>query len=469
MATVQVSSVAKAVTSTPKEAERWGTNEISQLFGLFNVPGQQDTAAFGLGWSSLFPLGLKAATALSLSDSIEAIQSFTQSGDLFRLIKQHGGAILIRGLSMETPDDYSRVAHAFGFRPHVEVGRPSLRTALAPNEKTANEGPPELPIWPHRKYGWSTIDPAWLTFSALKLTESGMSTIYITHELARQRPRFLSELLNKGVKYVYRYTTSPLVCNTGTSVRGAYGQEVTDEDTDEVARRKIEDEVRRHSHRFEWHEDGSISVTHIVPGATVFFGNVTSAWGRSRHHGATRPPFRGDDWSYHPPPTYGDGTPIDVEDLDLLLQLAEDGAVDVEWEKGDVVLLDNYAAMHSRRPWKGTRQVLAALWADDGRVRDFPEGLELLKTSPRVPRTRQGRSGFSLSFFLSRLSSSLLDECVLCTHDLTRDKASEARGKRLTLPHMVWTSRPGDHAAETSDASKVDAQLVPCFSMKQRT
>ncbi|KAJ0308625.1 hypothetical protein COL516b_003169 [Colletotrichum fioriniae] len=166
------------------------------------------------------------------------------------------------------------------------------------------------------------------------------SAIYIAHELSRLNPQFLSNLLNKGVKYVYRYTTKPLVSNTGTSVRGAYGQEVRDEDDEATARSKIEAEVRRHSNRFEWHDDGSLSVTHIVPGTTVFFGNVTSAWGRSRHHGATRLPFRGDDGSYHPPPTYGDGTPIDVEDLDLLLKLAEKGAVDIEWQKGDLVLLD---------------------------------------------------------------------------------------------------------------------------------
>ncbi|KAK1590411.1 uncharacterized protein LY79DRAFT_515888 [Colletotrichum navitas] len=233
---------------------------------------------------------------------------------------------------------------------------------------------------------------------------------YIAHGLSRQKPRFFSELLTNDVRYVYRYTINPLVPNTGTSVRGAYGQEVTDEDTEEVARRKVENEVRRHSDRFEWREDGSISVTHIIPfkknsagppairihdptGATVLFGDVTSAWGRSRHHGATRPPFRGDDGSYHPPPTYGDGTPIDVEDLDLLLKLAEDGAVDVEWEKGGLVLLDNYAVMHSRKPWKGTRQVLAALWDGDGRMRDFPEGLELLETSPRLPRTNYVETG----------------------------------------------------------------------------
>ncbi|KAK1624721.1 hypothetical protein BDP81DRAFT_382519 [Colletotrichum phormii] len=374
-------------------------------FEAFDVPGHQSTADFGLSWSASFPLGLKLTKPIDLSESIDALQNLARLGTLSRLIKKHGGAILIRGLPIETPRDYSKVAHAFGFRPHIEVGRPPLRTVLAPNVKTANEGPPELPIWPHSEYGWSTINPSWLTFSALQIPESDGATpitsaIYIAHELSRLRPDFLSTLLNKGVKYVYRYTTKPLVSNTGTSVRGAYGQEVRDEDDEATARSKIEAEVRRHSNRFEWHDDGSLSVTHIVPavrihdptGATVFFGNVTSAWGRSRHHGATRPPFRGDDGSYHPPPTYGDGTPIDVDDLDLLLKLAEEGAIDVDWQKGDLVLLDrhfpqNYAVMHSRNPWKGQRQVLAALWDDDGRIRDFPEGLELLKSSPRVPRT----------------------------------------------------------------------------------
>jgi hypothetical protein len=79
---------------------------------------------------------------------------------------------------------------------------------------------------------------------------------------------------------------------------------------------------------------------HNPTGLAVFFGNITSAWGRSRHHGATRPPFRGDDGSYHPPPQFGDGSPIHVDDLDTLLDIAQDGAVNVEWEEGDLVILD---------------------------------------------------------------------------------------------------------------------------------
>lgn len=133
-------------------------------------------------------------------------------------------------------------------------------------------------------------------------------------------------------------------------------------------RNKVEEQVRRHSHDFQWHDDGSLSVTHVVPstksplfrkprgsransattvirkhedyGLTTWFGNLTSAWGRSRHHGATQPPYRGDDGSYHPPPLYGDGSVIEGKYLDLSLSLAEASQVLVKWEQGDVVLLD---------------------------------------------------------------------------------------------------------------------------------
>jgi hypothetical protein len=41
--------------------------------------------------------------------------------------------------------------------------------------------------------------------------------------------------------------------------------------------------------------------------------------------------------------------------------------------------------MHSRRAWKGERQVLAALWDQDGRIDDFAEGKAILNGIPRRP------------------------------------------------------------------------------------
>lgn len=246
-------------------------SSIDCSFEAFKFAGQQDTSTFGLPESALFPLALRVHDAHTIPHAVEAIKNFKNNGQLESLTRRHGGAILFRGLPLKTPDDYSKVAHAFGLRPHHEVGRPPLRTVLAPNVKTANEGPPELPIWPHNEYGWSTINPAWLTFSALKVPNQGGATpigssTLIAHKLKQLAPEFYDDLKRLGGKYVYRYTVNTLASNTGTSVRGAYGQHVKDEDDERTFRDKIEAEVRRHSDRFEWHEDGSLSVTHIVPG-----------------------------------------------------------------------------------------------------------------------------------------------------------------------------------------------------------
>ncbi|KAF1998131.1 Clavaminate synthase-like protein [Amniculicola lignicola CBS 123094] len=367
---------------------------ISTYFDELNIPGQQRTTKFGFSEDKSFPLALKTKVTWSptLDECILALRDLSKSGELFTQIRKHGGAVLIRGIPIKTADDYSRVAHAFGFDPHEEVGRPPIRTVLAPNVKTANEGPPELPIWPHNEYGWSTINPAWLTFSALKVPKSGgvtpiISSIGLANRLKTQLPEFYERLLKKGVRYLYRYGRENIVSTTGSSVFAAYGQNVKANDDEATIRKKIED------------EDGSLSVTHVVPiirkhtatGLTIWFGNLTSAYGRSRHHGATLPPYRGDDGSYHPPPEYGDGTIIANEDLEMALDIAEKMQVDVQWQVGDVVLLDNYAVMHSRRPWSGDRTVLAALWDQKGRIGDFPEGTRIIdprggeKLKPQTP------------------------------------------------------------------------------------
>lgn len=351
----------------------------------FHFEGQRSTSTLGYQNDHAFPLALNVDTNWrpTVDQAADHIRALSTSGTLFEAVQQHGGALIIRGLPIQSAEDYSLIAHAFGFEAHEEVGRPPVRTVLAKNVKTANEGPPELPIWPHNEYGWSTHNPAWLTFSCLEVPESGgatpvISSIGLASRLERQAPQFYQQLLSKGVRYVYRYGREQVTSTTGASVFAAYGQHVDAEDDESTTRAKIESEVKRHSEHFEWHEDGSLSVIHTVPiirkhlatGLTTWFGNLTSAYGRSRHHGATEPPFRGDDGSYHPLPTYGDGSPIETADLELALSIAEDMQVDIIWQRGDLVLLDNYAAMHSRRAWTGKRTVLAALWDEKGRIGD---------------------------------------------------------------------------------------------------
>lgn len=91
------------------------------------------------------------------------------------------------------------------------------------------------------------------------------SSIALASEIKRRAPDFYDKLSKRGIRYVYRYGKEDVVSTTGTSVFGAYGQQVLPTDDAETAREKIEAEVRRHSNNFEWHEDGSLTVTHTVP------------------------------------------------------------------------------------------------------------------------------------------------------------------------------------------------------------
>ena len=111
-------------------------------FEQFTFAGQQNTRQFGFPEDRPFPLALKTKLGFnpSVDDAVAALVSLSGTGELFNLIQQHGGALLIRGLPIKTADDYSRIAHAFGLEWHEEVGRPPIRTVLAPNVKTANEG-----------------------------------------------------------------------------------------------------------------------------------------------------------------------------------------------------------------------------------------------------------------------------------------------------------------------------------------
>jgi len=114
--------------------------EIS--FQDFTFEGQKSTKELGFEWDAPFPLALKAVApeSATLDDYVSALKQLSDSGKIFELVKKHGGAVLIRGLPIKTAQDYSELAHTFGFQAHEEVGRPPMRTVLAKNIKTANEG-----------------------------------------------------------------------------------------------------------------------------------------------------------------------------------------------------------------------------------------------------------------------------------------------------------------------------------------
>ncbi|MEL6438036.1 MAG: condensation domain-containing protein [Cyanobacteria bacterium J06621_8] len=58
---------------------------------------------------------------------------------------------------------------------------------------------------------------------------------------------------------------------------------------------------------------------------------------------------------------YGDGSPLEVEEIEKINQAYEQATVSFPWQKGDVIMLDNLLTAHSRNPYKGKRKIVVAM------------------------------------------------------------------------------------------------------------
>ena len=86
----------------------------------------------------------------------------------------------------------------------------------------------------------------------------------------------------------------------------------------------------------------------------TFFNSMVAAytgWNDSRNTGTTSVRL-------------ADGSFINPAFMEHAVRLMDEICVAFKWQKGDVLLIDNRGAMHSRRPFEGQRRILAGLVRD---------------------------------------------------------------------------------------------------------
>ena len=59
--------------------------------------------------------------------------------------------------------------------------------------------------------------------------------------------------------------------------------------------------------------------------------------------------------------SFGDGTPLSRREIRAILQAFEDNKVRFSWQKGDVMVLDNYLVAHGRMPFRGRSKIFVAM------------------------------------------------------------------------------------------------------------
>lgn len=111
--------------------------------------------------------------------------------------------------------------------------------------------------------------------------------------------------------------------------------------------------------KLEWMEDGVKTIMGPIPaikldetrGRKIWFNSMVAAY--TGWKDARNDPIKA--------VTFGDGTPLPADIIDECLKILEEESVAIPWKKGDILLLDNLAVLHSRRSFDPPRRILASL------------------------------------------------------------------------------------------------------------
>ncbi len=279
--------------------------------------------------------------------------------EIFDGVIRETGAVLFRGFDVTTEHHFSNIAHVWCGSTLNYVYRSTPRTDLGGGVYTATEYSPNLSIPFHNENAYQREWPLRLLFFCMYPAEGGGGQTPLSDIVKvtdRIDPTIKRRFLDKNIMYVRNYRE-----NLDIPWQTVFQT---------TSKAEVEAFCAEHDIQCEWTSSTSLRTrqvcqsfaVHPVSGARLWFNQAhlfhpSSLDKRSRE--ALREMFEENEFPRNA--IYGDGSPIEESILDEVRAAYEEESTQFEWEKGDVLVLDNMRIAHSRTPYKGKRRVLVAM------------------------------------------------------------------------------------------------------------
>ncbi|XP_030968584.1 clavaminate synthase-like protein At3g21360 [Quercus lobata] len=325
---------------------------MSETFLEFQIPHQK--LFNGIQFPLVLSLNPKSQTppsSLSLfTQAIKTEKTFLDS------VLHKSGAVLLRGFPVNTASDFNDVVEAFGFEELPYVGGAAPRNKVVGRISTTNDSPPDQKIPFHHEMAQVTTFPSKLFFFCEVEPGSGGETpivlSHLVYEKVKERhPKFVERLEEHGLLYtrVIGEDDDP----SSHIGRGWKSTFLTKEKS--VA----EERAANLGMKLEWLEDSVKTIMGPIPAIKfdktrqrkIWFNSMVSAY--TGWEDARNDPVKA--------VTFGDGKPLPADIIYDCVNILEEESVAFPWQKGDVLLLDNWAALHARRSFDPPRRILASL------------------------------------------------------------------------------------------------------------
>jgi alpha-ketoglutarate-dependent taurine dioxygenase len=303
----------------------------------------------------------EARFPLVIRPRLEAMNLLSWGESNCELIHRHlleHGAIVFRGFDVESAEQFRAIANAISGDLLDYQERAAPRVQIQKGVYTSTEFPADQPIPLHHEMSYSHNWPTQLWFyCAQPAAEGGRTPITDDRRVIRLiAPEIQEEFQAKGVMYVRNY-------GEGVDLSWQDAFQTTDPGVVEEYCRKAGMQVEwRDRDRLRTRAVRQVYATHPVTGDRVWFNHA------HMFHQSNLPPevreslleeFTADELPRNA--FYGDGSPIDDALLAEIRRVYEEAAHRFFWQKGDVLLVDNFLVSHGREPFSGPRQILVAM------------------------------------------------------------------------------------------------------------
>jgi alpha-ketoglutarate-dependent taurine dioxygenase len=307
------------------------------------------------------PLDPEGDFALVVEPAVDNLNLITWAGNNLEFIERQllkYGALLFRNFNVELVSQFQMLAGIVSKELLSYQERAAPRVQIDDFIYTSTEYPADQHIPLHHEMSYSHNWPKKIYFFCAEPPQlRGRTPIADDRKIFQLvDPRIKKRFLEKKVLYIRNY---------------GRGLDLPWQDVFQTDDRSIVEQYCRKAHMdVEWRSDGRLRtrairqavVTHPMTGSPIWF-NHAHMFHVSNLQPATREAllseFREDELPRNA--FYGDGSPIESSVLDEIRELYDRTAISFPWQKGDILMLDNFLASHGREPYAGQRKILVAM------------------------------------------------------------------------------------------------------------
>lgn len=294
-------------------------------------------------------------TLLAPSETTELTAWISDNMDTVKDSLTEAGLVLFRGFDTEDAATLKKTLALFGADPMTDARWSTPRSSVGEGAFTSTEFPAEQWIVLHSEMSYARTWPRLLMFQCKDAADTGgATTIADMNAVTAALDDLVSEFHEREVIYRRNF-------RKGIDIPWQHAFETEDKD-------QVSEIALKNSLEIEWLSDGTLRVDQQAQGAID--GPNGALWFNQAHlfhplqlpeatRNALVAAFGADGLPRNA--VFGDGEAIPDATIQRILDVLTEKTENIDWQDGDLAIIDNMRWMHGRAPFTGSRKVLAAM------------------------------------------------------------------------------------------------------------